>query len=124
MGESMMNVVRLVITVVFGFLWWWIYNRIGAGLDYLMILGSVLAVCACCCRGGEPQREWRWDVYFLCLGRCWLATVVLMVALFIIGVLVVLFMTGAPPSGVVLTDILLAAIGAPLFVRLICCAYE
>ena len=124
MGESMINVIRLVITVVFGFLWWWIYNHIGAGLEYLMILGSVLAVCACCCKGGEPQREWRWDVYFACIRRCWLATLVLMVALFIIGILVLLFMTGAPPSGVVLTDILLAAIGAPLFVRLICCAYE
>ncbi len=120
----MINVFRLVITVVFGFLWWWVYNRIGAGLEYLMILGSVLAVCACCCRGGEPQREWSWEVYVACIYRCWLATLVLMVALFIIGVLVVLFMTGAPPSGVVLTDILLAAIGAPLFVRLICCAYE
>jgi len=47
-----------------------------------------------------------------------------MVALFIIGVLVVLKMTGALPGGVVLTDILLAAIGAPLFVRVICSAYE
>jgi hypothetical protein len=46
------------------------------------------------------------------------------VALFIIGILVVLVLTGAPPGGLVLTDILLAAIGAPLFVRLICCAYE
>jgi len=124
MGESMINVIRLVITVVFGFLWWWIYDRIGTGLEYLMILGSVLAVCACCCRGGEPQREWSWGVYFACIRRCWIATLVLMVSLFIIGVLVVLFTTGAPPSGVVLTDILLAAIGAPLFVRLICCAYE
>jgi hypothetical protein len=124
MGESMIIVIRLVITVVFGFLWWWVYNRVGAGLEYLMILGSVLAVCVCCCRAGEPQREWSWDVYVTCIYRCWLATLVLMVALFIIGVLVVLFMTGAPPTGVVLTDILLAAIGAPLFVRLICCVYE
>jgi membrane protease YdiL (CAAX protease family) len=124
MGESMINVIRLVITVVFGFLWWWIYNRVGASLDYLMILGSVLAVCVCCCRGGEQQREWSWDVYIACIRRCWVATLVLMVALFIIGILVVLVLTGAPPGGVVLTDILLAAIGAPLFVRLICCAYE
>ena len=43
----MINAIRLVITVVFGFLWWWVYNRVGAGLDYLMILGSVLAVCVC-----------------------------------------------------------------------------
>jgi hypothetical protein len=49
---------------------------------------------------------------------------VLIVALFIIGVLVVIYLTGAAPGGVVLTHIVLAAIGAPLFVRLICCAYE
>jgi hypothetical protein len=120
----MINAIRLVITVVFGFLWWWVYNRVGAGLEYLMILGSVLAVCVCCCKGGEPQREWNWNVYVTCIRRCGLATLVLMVALFIIGVLVVLFMTSAPPGGVVLTNILLAAIGAPLFVRFICCAYE
>ncbi|SRR6266571_4070778 len=120
----MIIVIRLVITVVFGFLWWWIYNRVGAGLEYLMILGSVLAVCVCCCKGGEPRWEWNWGVYFACIWRCWLATLVLMVALFIIGVLVVLYMTGAPPGGAVLTNIALAAIGAPLFVRLICCAYE
>ena len=120
----MINAIRLVITVVFGFLWWWVYNRVGAGLEYLMILGSVLAVCVCCCKGGEPQREWNWNVYATCIRRCGLATLVLMVALFFIGVLVVIFMTSAPPGGVVLTNILLAAIGAPLFVRFICCAYE
>jgi hypothetical protein len=37
---------------------------------------------------------------------------------------VVLVTTGAFPTGVVLTNILLAAIAAPLFVRIICCAYE
>src|SRR5262245_13421579 len=120
----MIFVIRLVITVVFGLLWWWVFNRVGAGLAYLMILGSVLAVCVCCCRGGEPHREWNWQAYIDCLQRCRLATLTLMAALFIIGVLVVLFLTGAPPGGVVLTNILLAAIAAPLFVRLICCAYE
>ena len=121
----MINVIRLVITVVFGFLWWWVYNRVGAGLAYLMILGSVLAVCVCCCRGGvEQQREWNWDAYFACLRRCWMATAVLMVSLFIIGILVVWVSTGAFPPAAVLVNILIAAIGAPLFIRLICCAYD
>jgi len=40
------------------------------------------------------------------------------------GILVVLYTTHAFPSGVELTNILLAAIFAPLFVRIICCAYE
>ena len=42
----------------------------------------------------------------------------------VIGILVVLYTTHAFPSGVELTNILLAAIFAPLFVRIICCAYE
>ena len=118
---------QIVITVVFGLLWWWVYNRVGASLDYLMILGSVLAVCVCCCKGGEPQWGWwrfNWDNYVACIYRCWWVTLMLIIALFIIGVLVVLYTTGAAPSGVVLTNIVLAAIGAPLFIRLICCAYE
>jgi hypothetical protein len=41
-----------------------------------------------------------------------------------IGVLVVFYLTGAAPAGVVLVNILLAAIFAPLLVRIICCAYE
>jgi hypothetical protein len=39
-----------------------------------------------------------------------------MVALFFIGVLVVLYMTGAAPGAAVWANIVLAAIGAPLFV--------
>jgi hypothetical protein len=117
----MIHAICLVITVVFGFLWWWVYNRVGPGLEYLMILGSVLAVCICCCRDGEPQNEWRPQAYYLCILRCMPATVALMVALFIIGVLVVLFQTGAAPGGAVLVNILLAAIFAPLFVRFMCC---
>jgi hypothetical protein len=120
----MIHVIRLIITVVFGFLWWWVFNRVGASLAYLMILGSVLAVCVCCCRGGEPQREWNFQVYYACIRRCLLATLVLIVALFVIAVLVVLFLTGALPGGAVLTNILLASIAAPLLIRLICCAYE
>jgi hypothetical protein len=37
---------------------------------------------------------------------------------------VVLYTTHVFPSGVELTNILLAAIFAPLCVRIICCAYE
>jgi hypothetical protein len=44
---------QIIITIVFGFLWWLVFNHVGAGLAYLMILGSVLAVCVCCCKGGE-----------------------------------------------------------------------
>jgi hypothetical protein len=120
----MINVIRLVITVVFGFLWWWVYNRVGAGLAYLMILGSVLAVCVCCCRGGpDERREWNWDAYFACLRRCWMVTAVLMVSLLILGIIVVMAGGGALTAAVV-TNIVIAAIGAPLFVRLICCAYD
>jgi uncharacterized membrane protein YciS (DUF1049 family) len=121
----MIHVIRLIFTIVFGFLWWWVFNRVGASLTYLMILGSVLAVCVCCCRGGgEDQREWSFDRYLACIRRCWLATFVLMVGLFIVGILVVWVTTGAFPSPAMLADILIAAIGAPLFIRAICCAYE
>ncbi len=118
-------VIRLIFTVVFGVLWWWVFNRVGPGLLYLMILGSVLAVCVCCChdRGGE-QNEWSFDRYLACIRRCWLATVTLMVGLLIIGIVVAFIATGAWPGGAALVNILIAAIGAPLFVRLICCAYE
>ena len=117
-------VMRIIITVVFGFLWWWVYNRVGMGLQYLMILGSVLAVCVCCCKGSNDPGEWNWQRYLACIRRCWLATAILIVSFFIIGVLVVFYLTGAAPVGVVLVNILLAAIFAPLFVRIICCAYE
>ena len=121
----MIHVIRLIFTIVFGFLWWWVFNRVGASLTYLMILGSVLAVCVCCCRGGgEDNREWNFDRYLACIRRCWLVTVVLMIGLFIVGILVVWVSTGAFPSGAVLGNILIAAIGAPLFIRAICCAYE
>ncbi len=119
----MIHVIRLIFTVVFGVLWWWVYRR--AGGDYLMILGSVLAVCVCCCRGGtEEYREWSFDRYLACIRRCRLATLVLMVGLFIIGIVVFLIATGAFPPATDLVNILIMAIGAPLFVRLICCAYD
>src|SRR4029077_13548622 len=120
----MVNVIRLIFTVVFGFLWWWVYNRAGAALEYLAILGSVLAVCVCCCRGGEPQREWNFEHYMACIRRCWLVTVVLMVGLFILAIIVVWVETNAAPSQAAWLNILIVAIGAPLFVRAICCAYD
>ena len=121
----MPSVIQFIFTVVFGFLWWWVYNRVGAALKYLVILGSVLAVCVCCCRPGvEPHREWSFDRYRECIRRCWLVTVVLMFSLFILAIVVVLMASGAFPGGAALVNMLIAAIGAPLFVRLICCAYE
>jgi hypothetical protein len=110
----MPSVIQFIFTVVFGLAWWWVYN-----------LGSVLAVCVCCCRTGvEPHREWSFDRYRECIRRCWLVTVVLMFSLFILAIVVVLMTTGAFPGGAALVNMLIAAIGAPLFVRLICCAYE
>jgi hypothetical protein len=117
---------QILITIVFGLLWWWVFNHVGAGLTYLMILGSVLAVCVCCCKGGEPHWGWwnfNWEKYRACIGRCFWQTLALIIALVVIGILVVLF-TGGALTGVVLTNILLAGIFAPLFVRIICCAYE
>ena len=46
-----------------------------------------------------------------------------MIGLILVGVLVVLF-TGGMVAGIVWVHIVVAAIFAPLFVRLICCAYE
>jgi hypothetical protein len=122
----MPHVIRIILTIVFGFFWWWVYNTVGASLTYLMILGSVLAVCVCCCRGGiEQPREWNWQVYLACIRRCWIPTVVLMIGLFFLGVLVAWYAAGmVVPPAPVLTSIFTAAVGAPLFVRLICCAYE
>jgi hypothetical protein len=47
-----------------------------------------------------------------------------MFSLFVLGVLVAWFTTGMFPPAADLANILLAAVGAPLFVRAICCAYE
>ena len=121
---------RFIVTVVFGFLWWWVYNRVGAGLAYLMILGSVLAVCVCCCKGGgATDGVWRpgdfnYQAWLACIRRCWPSTLVLMVSLFVLGAIVIWVATGAAPTAADWTNLLLAAIGAPLFVRLICCAYD
>ena len=122
---------QFIITVIFGFLWWWVYNRVGAGLSYLMILGSVLAVCVCCCRGGGGATDgvwkpgdWSFQNFYRCLIRCWLPTLILVLALFVIGVLAAWTTTGMFPPAADLANILMAAVFAPLFVRIICCAYD
>jgi hypothetical protein len=56
--------------------------------------------------------------------RCWRQTVILMFGLFVVGVLVASFTTGMFPPAADLLNILIAAVFAPLFVRIICCAYE
>jgi hypothetical protein len=116
---------RIIVTVVFGYAWWWCFNYVAPGLTYLMILGSVLAVCACCCQGGRTEwpTEFNYQGWFVCIRRCWPATVTLMIGLIILGVIVVLLMGGGI-TGTLVTHILVAGIGAPLFVRLICCAYD
>jgi hypothetical protein len=121
-------VIKFLFTVVFGLLWWWVYSHPGA-IPYLVILGSVLAVCVCCCRDrggdhGANDRPWNFQVYYQCIIRCWPNTVVLMVGLFFVGIFVIWLPTGVFPTGAQLTQILIAAVGAPLCVRAICCAYE
>ncbi len=87
---------RIIFTAVFGFLRWNIFNYVGAGPSYLMILGSVLAVCACCCKGGsEPSREFNYQQYLTCIRRCRLNTMTLMIGLILVGILVMLFMGGS-----------------------------
>jgi hypothetical protein len=122
----MPNVIRFVFTVLFGLLWWWVYNHVGASFAYLMILGSVLAVCSCCCRSVETATggEWAPNNFLSCLRRCWPVTVVLIISLFVLGVLVIWLSTSAAPTAADLKNIALAAIFAPLCVRIICCAYE
>jgi hypothetical protein len=86
-------------------------------------------VCACCCRHDATGGEWRpgdfnYRGWIACMTRCWRPTVLLMFSLFVLGVLVAWFTTGMFPPAADLANILLAAVGAPLFVRAICCAYE
>ena len=73
--------------------------------------------------GSEPSREFNYQQYLACIRRCRLNTVTLMIGLILVGVLVVLFMGGSV-AGMVWVYIIVAAIGAPLFLRLICCAYD
>lgn len=119
----MVNVIRLIFTVVFGFLWWWTLNFAGPALTFLVILGSILALCVCCCTGNDPHGEWNFDRYMACIRRCMPALVVLIVALFLLGILVLWFTTGMFPA-TELTRIAVAAIGSVIFIRMICCAYQ
>ncbi|MGB9366766.1 MAG: hypothetical protein WCE79_12230 [Xanthobacteraceae bacterium] len=122
----------LLFTLVFGFLWWVIYSTVGASLTYLVILGSVLAVCVCCCKHNEGDFQpgdggllsFNWDKYWACLRRCRMATLILMLGLALIGVAVVWRTTMAAPTAAEITNILMVAIGVPFCIRLICCAYE
>ena len=119
---------RLLITVVFGFLWWWVFTRVGAGLAWLMILGSVLGVCACCCKGGTTDggftpTDFNYQGWLVCIRRCWPHTVIVMLGMFIVGVFAALA-SGVPAGSVDYVNIALAAIFAPGLVRIICCAYD
>jgi hypothetical protein len=122
----------LLFTLVFGFLWWVIYNAVGASLTYLVILGSVLAVCVCCCKPSEGDFQpgdggllvFNWDRYWACIRRCRQATLILALGLALIGVAVVWRTTMAAPSAADIANILMVAIGVPVCIRLICCAYE
>ena len=113
---------RIILTVIFGFLWWMAVNFAGPGQTYLVILGSILAACVCCCRGGEPSREFNFKNYIACIRRCLPATLTLIFSLFVIGLLVEALIGGGFAMAVVL-KILVASIAA-FFIRLICCAYD
>ncbi len=121
---------RLIITIIFGFAWWWVFTRVGASLAWLMILGSVLGVCACCCKGGTTDGGWtptdfNYQGWIACIRRCWPHTVVVMLGMFIVGILAALVTSGGTfPSGADLMNIAIAAIFAPGLVRIICCAYD
>ena len=122
----------LLFTLVFGFLWWVIFNTVGAAFTYLVILGSVLAVCVCCCRPNDGDFQpgdggllvFNWDRYWACLRRCARATLILALGLFLIGIAVIWRTTGAAPTAADIASLLMVAIGVPICIRLICCAYE
>jgi len=73
----MINVIRLVITVVFGFLWWWIYNRIGAG-SISHDPRFVLAVSRVLLQGRRTAARMELGRLLRRIRRCWIATLVLM----------------------------------------------
>ena len=65
-----------------------------------------------------------WNKFWACIRRCRQATLILALGLALIGVAVVWRTTGAAPTAADITNILMVAIGVPVLVRLICCAYE
>jgi len=118
--------IPIILTIIFGVVWWFAFIFVGSSLTYLMILGSVLAVCVCCCKGGGHPLGWfsfTFQHYVACLLRCLLATLFLIISLFVVGLIVQFITIGFFPP-IVVFQILIAAIAAPLLVRLICCAYE
>ncbi len=118
----MANVIRLVLTVVFGLVWLWVYEF--TDFSVLVILGSILTLCVCCCRHGEDHKEWSWDRYFACIRRCWVALWILIIALFLIGVLWPVINGGPVPAGAALVVLVVGAVGAVWVTRLICCLYD
>jgi len=124
--------IPLLFTLVFGFLWWVIYATVGASLTYLVILGSALATCVCCCKPNQGDfspndgglLSFDWNKYWACIRRCRQATLILALGLALIGVAVVWRTTMAAPTAADIANILLVAIGVPVCIRLICCAYE
>ena len=102
---------------------------VGASFTYLVILGSALATCVCCCKpdpgdfspndGGLLSFDW--NKFWACIRRCREATILAL------GLRSSASRScGAPRAGPTAADndILMVAIGVPVLVRLICCAYE
>ena len=123
--------IRIFLTVVCGYLWWWVYNHVGAPFAYLMILGSVLAVCVCCCHPGRTTDgvwapgQWSVQGWYTCFLRCLPNTITLIIALIFLAFFVIWLPTPhVVPTMAEWSNILFAAVGAPVLVRLICCAYE
>jgi hypothetical protein len=112
---------RILFTFVFGLVWWVLFNFAGPNLIYLMILGSVLAVCVCCCGGEKPPIEFNFQHYIACIMRCLVPTLTLIVGLVFLGLVIDLITIGFSLAALLQ---LIAAAGATLFIRLICCAYE
>ena len=116
----MANVIRLVLTVVFGLVWMWVWKYTDGSV--IVLLGSILTLCVCCCRGGgDHSNEWSFSRYFACLRRCMTALWVLIVALILIGVLWAVINGNPVPA---LVGLVVAAVGSVWAIRFICCAYD
>ncbi len=115
-------VFRLVLTVVFGFAWMWVYDY-AEGVTILVWLASILTLCVCCCKG-DPSGEWSWQRYIACFRRCWPNLAILVVGIVLAWVLWQVVNGGGVPAGPQLVQAFLGVLGAVVAVRLICCAYE
>lgn len=119
----MANVIRLVLSVVFGLVWIWIYDY--TDFHWIVLLGSIVTLCVCCCRAGdEGHGEWSWDRYLRCLRRCRTALLIWMVALIFIAALWPVINGGPFPAGAALVIIVVGAVGSVWTIRLICCLYD